>query len=189
MLRLGWLVFAFFKCYFRNEQEITLLDEKHKEEVALYQLKLANSSRTIQELEEKLSSYQSKRADMAEKLHSVMETQWKKALEILTSPSSVVCEDDDLNDRLNRFKLRNSDKNRMDGVESVRNIAENEVFQTPIKQKLPQDVLHNYIELLLRKSPKDLESLNEILASCKKPKEAASKSAPSTGSKMPKPWK
>ena len=154
---------------------------------------MSHSAKTIHDLEEKIATYQSKRADIAERLHGLMETQWKKALEILTSPSTL-SEEDDLSFRINRFKMKNSDKDKMDGVvKTVRNIAENEVFETPSKPTLPQEVLHNYIDLLLRKSPKDLDSLNDILTSCKESstkKEVSSCSKTTTNNaKTPKPWK
>ncbi|XP_055912762.1 probable DNA double-strand break repair Rad50 ATPase [Eupeodes corollae] len=141
----------------KNEQELNLLQQKHEEEVELYRLQLANASKKIAELESKLNSYKTKRADIAEKLHSVMEVQWQKALEILTSPNSQTFE------------------NKAVSTENVQSTAENEQFETPksSRQNRAADELTNadrlqaYIELLLSKSPEDIDNLNDLLSKTK----------------------
>lgn len=45
----------------KNEQEIELLQEKHREEVELYRIQLSNATKTIEELQEKLDAFRSKR--------------------------------------------------------------------------------------------------------------------------------
>lgn len=47
--------------YFRNEEEIKLINEKHNEEMSLYRIQLINSAKTIDHLQEKLKMYQTKR--------------------------------------------------------------------------------------------------------------------------------
>ncbi|XP_055845678.1 polyamine-modulated factor 1-binding protein 1 [Episyrphus balteatus] len=146
----------------KNEQELNLLQEKHEEEVELYRIQLANASKKIADLEAKLSSYKTRRADIAEKLHSVMEVQWQKALEILTSPNSS-----------NPQALGNKSVS----LENVQSTAENEQFETPktsrqqnnqtTEEPLHMDRLQAYIELLLSKSPEDIENLNELLSKTK----------------------
>ncbi|XP_058448829.1 coiled-coil domain-containing protein 18 [Malaya genurostris] len=163
-----------------NEQEIKLLNEKYNEQEALYRLQLTNSSKTIHELEDKLACYQNRRADIAEQLHSIMEVQWQKALEVLTSPSSVALNEDTHN-RFSKLRVDHIDKDQLDGVRTLKSVAENETFQTPLssrhqrmtgglteKSTLPRDLLHNYIELLLEKSPNDLKDLESLLSDCKK---------------------
>ncbi|XP_055541745.1 protein BCAP [Wyeomyia smithii] len=163
-----------------NEQEIKLLNEKYSEQESLYRLQLANSSKTIHELEDKLASYQNRRADIAEQLHSIMETQWQKALDVLTSPSATICDRGNQQTQTSRFSklcVDHIDKDQLDGVRTLKSVAENETFQTPISSRqqkstrspserstLPKDLLHNYIELLLEKSPSDLRDLEHILA-------------------------
>ncbi|XP_059610286.1 centrobin [Phlebotomus argentipes] len=71
----------------KHEQEISLLTEKHSEELSLSHFQLAVATKTIEELREKLSFYENRRQDIAQKLHSVMEDQWQKALKILGSPA------------------------------------------------------------------------------------------------------
>ncbi|XP_055602085.1 CAP-Gly domain-containing linker protein 1 [Uranotaenia lowii] len=165
-----------------NEQEIKLLNEKYNEQEALYRLQLTNSTKTIFELEEKLAAYQNRRADIAEKLHSIMEVQWQKALEVLTSPAVKDNETPQPINRFNRLSVDHLDKDQLDGVRSLKSVAENETFQTPVssrrqqfnnnlsdpKSGFPRDLLHNYIELLLEKSPSDLKDLESVLTGCKK---------------------
>ncbi|XP_039443861.1 centrobin [Culex pipiens pallens] len=151
-----------------NEQEIKLLNEKYSEQEALYRLQLTNSSKTIHELEDKLSTYQNRRADIAEQLHTIMETQWQKALQVLTSPSPQSAPNDH---HFNRLSVDHIDKDQLDGVRTLKSVAENETFQTPVsngRRQLPRDLLHNYIELLLEKSPCDLRDLEGVLAGGRK---------------------
>uniref|UniRef100_A0A8D8NPC5 Centrobin n=1 Tax=Culex pipiens TaxID=7175 RepID=A0A8D8NPC5_CULPI len=152
-----------------NEQEIKLLNEKYSEQEALYRLQLTNSSKTIHELEDKLSTYQNRRADIAEQLHTIMETQWQKALQVLTCPSPQSATNDHPN--FNRLSVDHIDKDQLDGVRTLKSVAENETFQTPVgngRRQLPRDLLHNYIELLLEKSPCDLRDLEGVLAGGRK---------------------
>ncbi|EAT42317.1 AAEL006125-PA [Aedes aegypti] len=165
-----------------NEQEIKLLNEKCNEQESLYRLQLTNSSKTIHELQEKLESYQNRRADIAEQLHSIMETQWQKALEVLTSPATATDsnEEPQMLNRFNRLSVDHIDKDQLDGVRVLKGMADKEsCYQsTPVSSKptgmavrnstLPRDLLHNYIELLLEKSPSDLKGLEGVLASGKK---------------------
>ncbi|XP_058824281.1 myosin heavy chain, non-muscle [Topomyia yanbarensis] len=167
-----------------NEQEIKLLNEKYNEQEALYRLQLTNSSKTIHDLEDKLACYQNRRANIAEQLHSIMEIQWQKALEVLTSPSPVAVTEANSRDVQSRFSklcVDHIDKDQLDGVRTLKSVAENETFQTPVSSRqqrltgnpdgrntLPRDLLHNYIELLLEKSPNDLKDLENLLSGCKK---------------------
>ncbi|XP_030373252.1 cilia- and flagella-associated protein 58 [Scaptodrosophila lebanonensis] len=152
----------------KNNLELNLVQEKHNKEVELYRLQLANASKSIEELELKLSSYKTKRADIAEKLHGVMEAQWQQALAILTSPnhtgqvmtSDTESESPELNTarhyadtpKTSKSQRSNStEKNNLDVV-GKRDPAS------------PMDKLQAYIELLLSKSPSDFDRLDEILA-------------------------
>lgn len=77
----------------KNCLEIKLLRQKYIEEGELYRIQLMNANKKIEQLESKLESMKTKRADIAEKLHNIMEVQWQKALEILTSPNQTISED------------------------------------------------------------------------------------------------
>uniref|UniRef100_A0A182IQL7 Uncharacterized protein n=1 Tax=Anopheles atroparvus TaxID=41427 RepID=A0A182IQL7_ANOAO len=176
----------------KREQEIQLLTERYNEQESLYRLQLANSAKRIHELEEKLRTIQHRRADIAEQLHSIMENQWKQALEVLMSPgqrgqgdtSSKLSDLEAKSRHFNRFALGQLDKDRLDGVRSLKSSLltdDSESFRTPVQQSapdrrstdsnvpmFPKELLHNYIELLLEKSPNDLKRLEEVLSSCRK---------------------
>lgn len=119
---------------------------------------------------------------MAEKLHEVMDTQWKKALEILLSPSKLA------------IKVENVDPNVLDGVAAIK--PENESFESPkssrCKSRKPKDdyrkaqQLQNYIEMLLNKSPRDLDALDKFLNDFR---EEQKKSSSPKNSKSHPPWK
>ncbi|XP_030570421.1 centrobin [Drosophila novamexicana] len=176
----------------KNNQELNLTQEKHNEEVELYRLQLANASKNIDELELKLSTYKTKRADIAEKLHGVMEAQWQQALAILTSPNHTFqlpggetdSESPDLNNARHypdtpksskTQRSNNTEKNNLDAVAKK-------------DPPSPMDKLQAYIELLLSKSPSDFDKLDEILGMNARQNTKPQKRNASSGSKPP-PWK
>uniref|UniRef100_A0A182QIX2 Uncharacterized protein n=1 Tax=Anopheles farauti TaxID=69004 RepID=A0A182QIX2_9DIPT len=213
----------------KREQEIQLLTERYNEQESLYRLQLANSSKRIHELEDKLRTIQTRRADIAEQLHCIMENQWKQALDVLMSPGQQTSGQDTEHGgtktaTFSRLSLEHVDKDRLDGVRSLKTSIltdEQDSFRTPVTQTgpenrrksneernpaaptFPKELLHNYIELLLQKSPNDLKRLEEVLSSCRKQTEKepmGSKSASATAlnqlglmgkssSKAPRPWK
>lgn len=125
--------------YFRNEEELDLSNRKHAEEIDLYRIQLLNAARTIESLESKLGEFQVRRHDIAENLHSIMETQWKKTLEVLTNPShkrfnqeyaeSVVPSESDNNHQIARTQ----------GGGKLNNLSKSE-------ENLKAELLRNYIE-------------------------------------------
>lgn len=120
----------------RNEEEIDLITQKSAEEVELYKVQLVNATRTIESLESKLNEYQIRRHDIAENLHSIMETQWKKTLEILTNPSKL------RNYELLSNEVSESDNNKqLQQAQSVNNLSRSE-------ENLKADLLRNYIEMV-----------------------------------------
>ncbi|XP_017134878.1 ankyrin repeat domain-containing protein 26 [Drosophila miranda] len=176
----------------KNNQELNLIQEKHDEEVELYRLQLGNASKKIDELELKLSFYKNKRADIAEKLHGVMEAQWQQALAILTSPTQnslmPASDTDSESPELNNARVypetprtsksqrsNNTEKNNLDSVGK----------RDPPS---PMDKLAAYIELLLSKSPSDFDKLDEILALTAKKGSKPSKRNGCGSNKAP-PWK
>ncbi|BFF98468.1 centrobin [Drosophila madeirensis] len=178
----------------KNNQELNLIQEKHDEEVELYRLQLANASKKIDELELKLSFYKNKRADIAEKLHGVMEAQWQQALAILTSPTQnalmPASDTDSESPELNNARVypetpRTSKSQRSNNTE--KNNLDSGGKRDPPS---PMDKLAAYIELLLSKSPSDFDKLDEILALTAK-KGGASKPSKRNGcgSNKAPPWK
>ncbi|XP_034828888.1 putative leucine-rich repeat-containing protein DDB_G0290503 [Maniola hyperantus] len=68
----------------QHKLEVNVLEEKQKEEIKLYRLQLAQANEKISLLENKLETYRRRRGQIASQLHSVMESQWRQALLILT---------------------------------------------------------------------------------------------------------
>nr|CAD7403061.1 unnamed protein product [Timema poppensis] len=64
----------------KHQLEIRLLEEKHHEEQQLLQLQ-------VSQLQAKLSHFDSQRTEIVERLHGVMETQWKEALRVISGGS------------------------------------------------------------------------------------------------------
>ncbi|XP_055379550.1 putative autophagy-related protein 11 [Condylostylus longicornis] len=172
----------------KNDQEIQLINEKHNEEVGLFRIQLINATKKIEELEEILKNFRNRRVDIAEKLHTVMETQWQKALEILTSPTTNVEHPKCTNPVL-------INKEKLDGLSADSGITkpENESFNTPTSSRnrthnrKNDERLQAYIELLLSKSPRDLDNLNTILNLPKNDFSSNERSKSSQHSKPP--WK
>ncbi|KAH8349621.1 hypothetical protein KR084_002784 [Drosophila pseudotakahashii] len=178
----------------KNNQELNLIQEKHNEEVELYRLQLANASKKIDEMDLKLSCYKTKRADIAEKLHGVMEAQWQQALAILTTPnqnsllqaSDTEGESPELNNARMYPETPKTSKSQRSNSTEKNNLDVVGKRDPPS----PMDKLQAYIELLLSKSPGDFDKLDEILAMTSKQggsKQAKPKSA--SGGSKPPPWK
>lgn len=72
----------------QHKLEINVLEEKHREEMKLYRLQLAQASENITMLENKVDSYRRRRGQLASQLHQVMQTQWRQALNILTQTNA-----------------------------------------------------------------------------------------------------
>ncbi|XP_068142092.1 centrobin [Drosophila tropicalis] len=181
----------------KNNQELNLIQEKHSEEVELYRLQSANAAKKIDELELKLSCYKTKRADIAEKLHGVMEAQWQQALAILTSPSQASLmaasdtdsESPDLNNARVYPETPKTSKSQRSNNTEKNNLDVCGKRDPPS----PMDKLQAYIELLLSKSPSDFDKLDEILALSINKNSANNrtigKRTSSSSSKQPPPWK
>ncbi|KAH8365866.1 hypothetical protein KR093_006690 [Drosophila rubida] len=177
----------------KNNQELNLIQEKHNEEVELYRLQLANASKKIEDLELKLSCYKNKRADIAEKLHGVMEAQWQQALAILTSPNQTFQisggetdnESPDLNNARHYADTPKSSKTQRSNNTEKNNLDVDVGKKDPSS---PMDKLQAYIELLLSKSPSDFDKLDQILALSAK---QTAKQQRRNASNVPKPppWK
>lgn len=73
---------------FRHQLEINLLEEKHKEEKRLCELQLAEALQKSSMLETQLNSQRATKSQLAEQLHSVMQRQWQKALQIISGKTT-----------------------------------------------------------------------------------------------------
>ena len=54
------------------------------------QLQLAKATRQIEELQNRLAAFEKRSSTIAERLHGVMENQWREALNILSNPNDSV---------------------------------------------------------------------------------------------------
>ncbi|KOC69495.1 Centrobin [Habropoda laboriosa] len=68
----------------KHRLEINLLEEKHKEEKRLCELRLAEAIQKSSFLETQLTSQRATKSQLAEQLHSVMQKQWQQALQIIS---------------------------------------------------------------------------------------------------------
>lgn len=119
----------------RNEEEIDLTNRKYSEEIELYKIQLLNATRTIESLESKLGEFQVRRHDIAENLHSIMETQWKKTLEVLKNPST-------------RYKIE--DEPSRDASESDNNCNNKLNNLSRSEENLKAELLRSYIEKVMK---------------------------------------
>ncbi|CAK1541243.1 unnamed protein product [Leptosia nina] len=69
----------------QHRLEVNVLEEKQREEIKLCRLQLAQATEKIGLLESKLENYRRRRGQIASQLHSIMEAQWRQALQILTN--------------------------------------------------------------------------------------------------------
>lgn len=120
----------------KNEEEIDLIRRKCKEEVDLYRIQLINAHKTIESLEMKLGEYQMRRINIADNLHTIMETQWKKILDVLSCPSRPPSRDDESRDE----EISESDNNKQyQQQQKLNNLSRSE-------ENLKTELLRNYID-------------------------------------------
>lgn len=122
----------------RNEQECSLLSEKYSAEIELHRIQLRNAAKTIGVLNEKVDSFQAKRTDMAERLHTVMETQWQRALEILASPTTAHAAKNGGGGQSGEQNGNRRDGDGTMGTHLTR--AESESFSTPTGNRMHRSV-------------------------------------------------
>lgn len=99
----------------------------------MYKIQLLNATRTIESLELKLNDDKLRRTSIAENLHSIMETQWKKTLEVLKNPSTRY----QIDDIPIRDEISESDNNHHEM--KLNNLSKSE-------ENLKAELLRNYIE-------------------------------------------
>jgi len=94
-----------------------------------------NAAKTIESLECKLEEYQTRRQNIADNLHSIMESQWKKILDVLTCPSRPPSRKDESND------VSESDNNKQQYYYEpmMNNLSRSE-------ENLKTELLRNYID-------------------------------------------
>lgn len=117
----------------KNEEEIDLMKRKCSEEVDLYRVQLINATKTIESLETKLIDYQSKRHNVASTLHDIMETQWKKIVDVLTCPSME-----------SNHEISETDNSKQNNYEPVAMMMMNNLSKS--EENLKSELLRNYVE-------------------------------------------
>uniref|UniRef100_A0A1B6GVA5 Uncharacterized protein n=1 Tax=Cuerna arida TaxID=1464854 RepID=A0A1B6GVA5_9HEMI len=70
----------------KYRKDIQTIEESRREEVNKWKLKLMESERVRSAIQSKLEDETNRRADIAQRLHTVMETQWREALNIISNP-------------------------------------------------------------------------------------------------------
>ncbi|XP_046671592.1 uncharacterized protein PF11_0207-like isoform X2 [Homalodisca vitripennis] len=70
----------------KYRKDIQMVEESRKEEVNKWKMKLIESERLRSAVQSKLEDETNRRADIAQRLHTVMETQWREALNIISNP-------------------------------------------------------------------------------------------------------
>lgn len=70
--------------------EINLIEEKHKEEKKLCEIKLAQAVQKATMLEAQLNSYRKSKNQLVEQLHIMMQKQWQQALLIISGNATLV---------------------------------------------------------------------------------------------------
>ena len=68
----------------RHQLEVNLIEEKHKEEKRLYEIKVAQAVQKAAMLEAQLNSYRKSKNQLVEQLHTMMQKQWQQALLIIS---------------------------------------------------------------------------------------------------------
>lgn len=72
----------------RHNLEVRLVEEKHREEINLYEIQVSQLKHLIATQQSKLDHIQMKRNNIAQELKTVMEAQWNEALKIINNGRS-----------------------------------------------------------------------------------------------------
>lgn len=198
----------------KHKLEVSLLEQKHAEELRLMQLQLAKATRQIKDLESRLAAYEKRSSTLAERLHGVMENQWREALNIISSPNDKKVEPDGgtlkqskpslgHNEKMNDtawMLVQQQQQQQSQSQCSSRSSIEDTPFSrdgqvthriaTPVQQQPNQsdntDELKRYIKLLLDRAPGSIDTLpdHEKVHTVGKASSSASSS-----SHLKPPWK
>ncbi|XP_015114502.1 centrobin [Diachasma alloeum] len=103
----------------KHRLEINLLEEKHKEEKRLYELRLSQNVKKSNFLEAKLNAQQAAKSRIAEQLHSLMEKQWKQAVQIISSGNDASFGNSDTSREI-RSLMKANDFDDAGGMEPVK---------------------------------------------------------------------
>lgn len=154
----------------KHKLEVSLLEQKHSEELRLVQLQLAKAARQIQDQESRLAAHEKRSSTLAERLHGVMESQWREALNIISNPNDSSGRSDSVALKPEKQKEKMNDtawmlvqqQQKSQSQCSSRSSADEAPFSregqithrtaTPVQQE-ESDELRRYIKMLLDRAP------------------------------------
>lgn len=87
-------------------KEIQLVEEKHKEEIRLLQIRLTLSERQLSEVQAKCLEHKEYKAQLVQQLHKVMEAQLQEAFKILNNSKNQESLQDDNQSKLDNLKSK-----------------------------------------------------------------------------------
>ncbi|XP_033334310.2 centriole duplication and spindle assembly protein centrobin [Megalopta genalis] len=173
----------------KHQLEINLLEEKHKEEIRLCELQLAQTLQKSAILETQLNSQRATKSQLAEQLHSVMQKQWQQALKIISggnmedlSPLQKIHAEKlfkgprksesmpncfmKVSQEPIRLRFQTADvQNFHDQNESLSTITP--IEDTPLSSKESKDDLRKYVKMIvdMQKSREELLKIRETIPS------------------------
>ncbi|XP_076659482.1 centriole duplication and spindle assembly protein centrobin [Halictus rubicundus] len=173
----------------KHRLEINLLEEKHKEEIRLCELQLAQTLQKSAILETQLNSQRAAKSQLAEQLHCVMQKQWQQALQIISggnmedlSPIQKIHAEKlfrgpkksesmpncfmKVSQEPMRLKLQTANaKNFHDPNESLSTMTP--IEDTPLSSKESKDDLRKYVKMIvdMQKSREELLKIRENIPS------------------------
>ncbi|XP_060526547.1 CAP-Gly domain-containing linker protein 1 isoform X2 [Cylas formicarius] len=140
--------------------EIKLLEEKHQEEVRLYQLQIVQLRKELEHLQTKLAHLPEKRAQIAKQLQKVMESQFNEAIKMMSSSPASFTElpngDSILNDTLGNHLRYDPNRNRRqekDTIDGMSDFDETPVSSRGGEPKQSESEIQKYINMLLNRHP------------------------------------
>ncbi|XP_066262440.1 putative leucine-rich repeat-containing protein DDB_G0290503 isoform X2 [Euwallacea similis] len=137
--------------------ETRLLEQKHQEEIRLYQVQMSQKDKELEYLQSKLAHLPEKRAEIAKKLQKVMEDQWNEALKMISGSSSPLSNEQSAPTTITlpskQFPILASTNEQLK-KENTQNVAEYD--ETPVSSRVTkqgESEIQKYINMLLNRLP------------------------------------
>ncbi|XP_050294210.1 rho-associated protein kinase 1 isoform X3 [Anthonomus grandis grandis] len=137
--------------------EIKLLEQKHQEEIRLYQMQLSHANKELETLQNKLAHLPEKRAEIAKQLQKVMESQWNEALKMISSSPSPLSNDNGALSNMFSSKAYSNKPHKVLRKELDHDFdVMSDYDETPVSSRGPKQTesdIQKYINMLLDKPP------------------------------------
>ncbi|XP_066146907.1 uncharacterized protein [Euwallacea fornicatus] len=137
--------------------ETRLLEQKHQEEIRLYQMRMSQKDKELEYLQSKLAHLPEKRAEIAKQLQKVMESQWNEALKMISCSSSPLSNEQSVPPTTTlpskQFPILASNNEQLK-KENIQNAGE--YNETPISSRVAkqgESEIQKYINMLLNRLP------------------------------------